>query len=389
MLARTTESKYLSDHVFSGVLYVGDPHQTSRTPTNRIDSLVFKFVCSKKLAQAVDIANKENLLLVILGDLFDREDDYEALMMVSNVLSMCHQRAVVLGGNHDKKTDILAVEETSSFRNLSSDEANTDTFINFLSGLTDVEDYNDAKVYSDISKKQSRSAIYLLRSARIINLVDTTGYIGSIKTTEGVDYNLFGCPYGEQIPTSLNCALDGRNFLITHHDLDFGVGLVFPDSDKLYPIEDCYMAVNGHIHDFKKILRVGDTLWFNPGNILRLSKDMAGHIPSVFSFTETDAESNMEDTGCAKVKRFIIKHEQNVFRTNAALDKIEQDAKARHKETQQTHNFVRRLKVMLANEPDASEGDDKINNFIRSMPESVEKNVLEKLHKRVISNRTE
>ncbi|MGY2498767.1 hypothetical protein, partial [Klebsiella pneumoniae] len=103
-----------------------------------------------------------------------------------------HHRAVVLGGNHDKKTDILAVEETSSFRNLASEEANTDSFINFLSGLTDAEDYNDAKVYSDISKKQSRSAIYLLRSARIINLVDTTSYIGSIKTVEGIDYNLFG-----------------------------------------------------------------------------------------------------------------------------------------------------------------------------------------------------
>lgn len=387
MLSRTSEPKYLSEHVFNGVLFVGDPHQTSRTPTNRIDSLVFKFVCTKKLAQAVAIANEENLLMVILGDLFDREDDYEALMMVSNVLSMYHHRAVVLGGNHDKKTDILAVEETSSFRNLASEEANTDSFINFLSGLTDAEDYNDAKVYSDISKKQSRSAIYLLRSARIINLVDTTSYIGSIKTVEGVDYNLFGCPYGEQIPTSLNCALDGRNFLFTHHDLDFGVGLVFPDSDKLYPIEDCYMAVNGHIHDFKKILRVGDTLWFNPGNILRLSKDMAGHIPSVFSFTEADAQSNMDDTDCSKVKRFTIKHNQNVFRTNEALDRIERETRSEHKESQQSNNFVRRLKLMLASEPDVSEGDEKIKNLISNLPTSVEKSVLEKLHQRVVSNR--
>ncbi|MFK8770355.1 metallophosphoesterase [Aeromonas caviae] len=387
MLSRTSEPKYLSDHVFDGVLFVGDPHQTSRTPTNRIDSLVFKFVCTKKLAQAVAIANEENLLMVILGDLFDREDDYEALMMVSNVLSMYHHRAVVLGGNHDKKTDILAVEETSSFRNLASEEANTDSFINFLSGLTDAEDYNDAKVYSDISKKQSRSAIYLLRSARIINLVDTTSYIGSIKTVEGIDYNLFGCPYGEQIPTSLNCALDGRNFLFTHHDLDFGVGLVFPDSDKLYPIEDCYMAVNGHIHDFKKILRVGDTLWFNPGNILRLSKDMAGHIPSVFSFTEADAQSNMDDTDCSKVKRFTIKHNQNVFRTNEALDRIERETRSEHKESRHSNNFVRRLKLMLASEPDVSEGDEKIKNLISNLPTSVEKSVLEKLHQRVVSSR--
>jgi len=387
MLSRTSEPKYLSDHVFDGVLFVGDPHQTSRTPTNRIDSLVFKFVCTKKLAQAVAIANEENLLMVILGDLFDREDDYEALMMVSNVLSMYHHRAVVLGGNHDKKTDILAVEETSSFRNLASEEANTDSFINFLSGLTDAEDYNDAKVYSDISKKQSRSAIYLLRSARIINLVDTTSYIGSIKTVEGIDYNLFGCPYGEQIPTSLNCALDGRNFLFTHHDLDFGVGLVFPDSDKLYPIEDCYMAVNGHIHDFKKILRVGDTLWFNPGNILRLSKDMAGHIPSVFSFTEADAQSNMDDTDCSKVKRFTIKHNQNVFRTNEALDRIERETRSEHKESRHSNNFVRRLKLMLASEPNVSEGDEKIKNLISNLPTSVEKSVLEKLHQRVVSSR--
>lgn len=387
MLSRTSEPKYLSDHVFDGVLFVGDPHQTSRTPTNRIDSLVFKFVCTKKLAQAVAIANEENLLMVILGDLFDREDDYEALMMVSNVLSMYHHRAVVLGGNHDKKTDILAVEETSSFRNLASEEANTDSFINFLSGLTDAEDYNDAKVYSDISKKQSRSAIYLLRSARIINLVDTTSYIGSIKTVEGIDYNLFGCPYGEQIPTSLNCALDGRNFLFTHHDLDFGVGLVFPDSDKLYPIEDCYMAVNGHIHDFKKILRVGDTLWFNPGNILRLSKDMAGHIPSVFSFTEADAQSNIDDTDCSKVKRFTIKHNQNVFRTNEALDRIERETRSEHKESRHSNNFVRRLKLMLASEPDVSEGDEKIKNLISNLPTSVEKSVLEKLHQRVVSSR--
>lgn len=383
MLSRTAVSKYLSEHVFNGFLFVGDPHETSRTPTNRTDSLVFKFVCSKKLAEAVSIANKENLLLVILGDLFDREDDYEAGSMVANTLSLYDHTAIVLGGNHDKKTDILAADEIDEFKKISSDESNIDSFIEFLSGITDPDDGVDTKLYSDIVKTQSRSAIYLLRSARLINLIETTGYVGSIKTVSGVDYNLFGCPYGDPIPTSLNCALSGRNFLITHHDLDFGVGLVYRDSDKLYPIEDCYMAINGHIHDFKKMLKVGETIWFNPGNIVRLSKDMEGHVPSVFAHTEASVEDNFEDTGCANMKRFILQYKAKVFRTNEALDKIEKEIRENHRNNVHGANFVSKLKLMLVNDQKIGDNDSKIASMISEMPDSTEKSILEDIHRRV------
>lgn len=384
------EKNYLYDNVFDGFLFVGDPHQTSGTPDNRIDSFNFKFVALRKLTEAVSIANKNNLLMVILGDLFHKNNDFEASITTSACLSKCKYPAIVLGGNHDEKTDIVSVKETSFLSNFSSSNYSADDMLSFLSDVSNGSDEQKTKLYSSILKTQSRSAIHHLKAAKTIILADSSGYIGSIKTSLGVDYNLFGTPYGEPVPHKIDCDFDGRNFLITHHDFDFGLGLSYRNCEKMHPIDNCYMVVNGHIHDFKKVQLVGDTLWFNPGNILRLSKDLEGHVPSVFSFTENESSECFEDTGCENIKRYVLNHERKVFRTNEALDAINREMKKAVRDRGGVgirSSFAEQLSAMIEAEKNGISNDEMIEKHIENLKESPEKNILTELYQKAISSK--
>lgn len=384
------EKKYLYDNVFDGFLFVGDPHQTSGTPDNRIDSLNFKFVALRKLTEAVSIANNNNLLMVILGDLFHKNNDFEASITTSACLSKSKFPAVVLGGNHDEKTDIVSVKEISFLNNFSSSDYSADDMLSFLSDVSSGGDEQQTKLYSNILKAQSRSAIHHLKASKTIILADSSGYIGSIKTSSGVDYNLFGTPYGEPVPHEIDCDFDGRNFLITHHDFDFGLGLSYRNCEKMHPINNCYMVVNGHIHDFKKVQSVGDTLWFNPGNILRLSKDLEGHVPSVFSFTENESSECFEDTGCENIKRYVLSHAKKVFRTNEALDAIDRELKKAIREgggVVKKSSFAEQLMMMIEAEKSGLSNDEMIEKHIDSLNNSTEKKILMELYSKAKSSK--
>lgn len=383
------EKSYLYDNVFDGLLFVGDPHQTSGTPENRIDSFNFKFVALRKLTEAVSIANNNNLLIVILGDLFHKNNDFEASITTSACLSKSKFPPIVLGGNHDEKTDIVSVKETSFLSNFSSNDYSADDMLSFLSDVSNGSDEQQTKLYSNILKTQSRSAIHHLKASKLIVLADSSGYIGSVKTSFGVDYNLFGTPYGEPVPHEINCDFDGRNFLITHHDFDFGLGLSYRNCEKMHPIENCYMVVNGHIHDFKKVQSVGDTLWFNPGNILRLSKDLEGHVPSVFSFTENESQELFDDTGCEKIKRYTLKYDKKVFRTNEALDEINRNLKqARNSGAVVSRSsFAEQLSAMINAEKNGVSTDEVIASYIKELDDSIEKDILLELYSKVVSSK--
>ena len=73
---------------YNGLLFVGDPHITIKHKRMRLDENICDTILNK-IEQAVDIANKENLYLVFLGDLFDdsKEQDYNMMTKLIRILN--------------------------------------------------------------------------------------------------------------------------------------------------------------------------------------------------------------------------------------------------------------------------------------------------------------
>ena len=67
----------------SGIIFIGDPHITSRKPGRRKDD--FEQAILGKLQESINIANSNDCQPIILGDLFDRpKESSEALKNEDN-----------------------------------------------------------------------------------------------------------------------------------------------------------------------------------------------------------------------------------------------------------------------------------------------------------------
>lgn len=220
---------------YDGILFIGDVHSNSRTPSRRLDD--YAAASLDKLSQSVKIALDRNLLAVCLGDLFHRarENDLVLLARMMEVLRPLRDPLVLLGGSHDRT-------ETT---------------------FTDV----DASV--------------LLQRAGLLQLVDAPGKWGELEIA-GELVNLWATPAGYEIPDVVDGA-GSVNLMITHHDLDFRGP--YPGCHSLKPIENCDLAVNGHMHTPAPRVIKGRTAWYNPGSITRPSVDLVKHKPVVSVWT--------------------------------------------------------------------------------------------------------
>ena len=88
-------------HIVNGLLFIGDPHFWSKTPGRRLDN--YKQTILNKLTEAINYANENNLLIICLGDLFERPDDnnIEALTDLIEVLKKSKYKIITAVGNHD------------------------------------------------------------------------------------------------------------------------------------------------------------------------------------------------------------------------------------------------------------------------------------------------
>jgi DNA repair exonuclease SbcCD nuclease subunit len=227
---------------YSGILFVGDPHIWSKKPGKRID-LDFTATVLDKINQAVDISIKENLYLIILGDLFhvDNENNIEMLTKLVRILKKLPEPCASVEGNHEK-----------SQLNLSDDVAMT-----------------------------------LLRESGVVYTLEKNGI--EIQMTIGDKSVVIGStPYGSKIPEEVTVPskfADQNPFIIwlTHENLDFGES--YPGVIPIKEIQGVSMLVNGHIHKTKKPKKVGGMVAHNPGNITRLSTDCVDHVPAVWKWT--------------------------------------------------------------------------------------------------------
>lgn len=275
---------------FSGLIFIGDPHTNYTNPGNRIDNYLDNIL--EKIKQTINICNENNYLAIILGDLFhnlkNNEIQTEFLNKLIVVFKMFKYPPILLIGNHDIK-----------------------------------EKFN-------ISDKD---AISVLENIGLFNFIKSNGLIGKIK----VKYNdekkviaIGGTPFGYDVPTDLSplVGLEGEAYAsllnmsndeklkkkekilkklrcdkiiwLTHQKFNFNqynsVIDAVRNTKAINEIIGVDMVVNGDIHNKFEPVLVGNTLYFNPGNISRVKTDEMNNIPHVSLWQPTtELKNNIVD----------------------------------------------------------------------------------------------
>lgn len=253
--------KSVLPNVSTGLLFIGDPHLSSRKPGRRTDK-DFTGTVLDKLDQAFQIARKDGLLPVILGDLFNSAGDND-LSMLSRLLKLLRghveqggAKPMSLVGNHDLKDAGLSMDTALSV-------------IRESGLLTLLED----------------SAPVLVPGITVLWPL-SYGQAGSIHEMDG----------------RLLAANDELPVIVLTH-ADFAFQGAYPGSAPMVEIPGVCMVVNGHMHKPAPDVRKGETLWCNPGNITRMSVDCEAYQPSVWSWRSTDHG----------LTRHVLRHEKVVF----------------------------------------------------------------------------
>lgn len=252
----------VNDHVYDGILFIGDPHTGSRRPGRRKDNNFIE-VSTGKLDQSLIFARTHNYLPVILGDLIDREKDNN-IYFIARLLEVLSKSkdAICPLGNHDK---------------------------------SEVETYSDGDTINIIDKANVINIIKEPMAAGVFN-------VHSFDDNADIRVGIYVVPYGFKIPDDISGEFEEKVdhvFMITHHDLAFDP--VFAHID-MKEINGCDMVVNGHLHMTFPHQDFGNTRWFNPGNILRISATEKDNEPSVWSWS-----------GGTVLDRYKLEYEKDIF----------------------------------------------------------------------------
>jgi hypothetical protein len=291
----------------SGLLFIGDPHQRSKTPGRRMDEKFYETV-SRKISQSLRIAEENDLVPVFLGDFFDQDDDTDAAMLVSTIkaLQTSGHKPWTLVGNHEKRRTVLT----------------DDTSLAIL-------------ISSGMMKKVPDNGV-----AFIITGVGHNG--------DPYRVAIGGTGYDHEVPKSVLPFVNGLESTevvwLTHHDWWFEGS--YPNAMRAFPIEGCGMVVNGHIHLSKKPIRCGKTTFFNPGNITRMSIDSHKHVPRVW----------MYKPGNVNLMPFNIEFQEDVFDWSGKVAHI---ADVKTDKTNDESSFVALLSEEIENSEKSTEDGTK------------------------------
>jgi hypothetical protein len=274
----------LTGWVLRGLLFIGDPHVASYNPGRRMDPSYLDTVLGK-LGQCSTWTKERQLLPVSPGDLLDDPDDRDPVMLyrLTGALQQFEPPLVITPGNHD-----LGAEKW----------------------LTE------------------KSVLSLLGLTRTVDLAPQPGFWGRVHLTaeDGRSHRLVVgfTPYGEPLPASLAEAMglpattsvdvaraqaEADTVLwITHGDFAFEGA--YPGAAPLVAIPGVDLVVNGHMHGAKKPVKVGDTVWYNPGNIVRMSVDMADEAPAAWAWSPFDTETMPAVSGVRvpRLERLELRH---------------------------------------------------------------------------------
>ncbi|MBG0778160.1 MAG: metallophosphoesterase [Desulfovibrionaceae bacterium] len=218
-----------------GILFIGDPHVAATPPGQRAEG--YRDQVLAKLAACLAHAREENLVAVILGDLFHwpRENPngllVELMSLFGRFTAPC--RAFVLVGNHDKY---------------------------------------QARFTDDVSLAVLRAAgsVTVLDEPGPAFVVDVRGHRALVGASPDMT------PLPESFDREAARAADGDAengpdtvLWIAHHNIGF------PDYEekpvRLREIPGVDWVVNGHIHRPQPTQTRGATRWANPGGLVRMA----------------------------------------------------------------------------------------------------------------------
>lgn len=265
----------------NGFLFVGDPQMSCVAPGRRLED-DFLAVTLDKLAQCREIAEERGLFMTFLGDMCENptakkagtnkvvEDTNRMLTGYARALKM--REGVTIAGNHDK---------------------------------------NDARLTDG-------TTLGTMRDLGLIHVIEPGGPFAIFEIGDK-KIGLGGTPYGEEIPRDVRGVFGepvDKVIWITHDLFQFDVRNPF--IPEVFEIKGCDIVVNGHDHTTQKPRSAGQTHWFNPGNITRLSVDMLDHVPSSWEW-----EPNMPD---GQLKQHVLRYNKVAFSLQGR--QVEADVKA-------------------------------------------------------------
>lgn len=221
-----------SNSALKGILFIGDPHLSSRVPGFRRDE--YPTAILDKLAWCLDYAKNEGLVPAILGDLFHFPRDNANWLLGRTIGLLTQHRVLGIFGNHD---------------------------------------YNDATLREDDSFSVIDAAGALVR-------VDEHPWTGVVS---GRAVMIGGSSHGRKLPLDFERpSADTLVFWMTHHDL-----LIpgYEEAGRFKPREIAGVdaIINGHIHRHLADVTCGGTVYLTPGNIARVNRSdaSAAHTPCV------------------------------------------------------------------------------------------------------------
>jgi DNA repair exonuclease SbcCD nuclease subunit len=222
---------------FKGLLCIGDPHLASKIPGFRKDD--YMEAIFKKLEFALNYAEENQLLPVLLVDLFHLPRD-NATRLLTRLMRLFDNRLILgVTGNHDTTEQEL----------------------------------------------QDDDSLSLLAAAGRINLIDQNG------PWKGMINNVFvtigGTSWSDRLPKSFSGTPNSLVVWISHHNICFSDGEDL--GVKPQEIPGIHLLINGHIHKPMPSEVHGMTTWMNPGNISRVarSEGVKGFKPSVLKIVPT------------------------------------------------------------------------------------------------------
>lgn len=216
--------------MYSGLLFIGDPHLAHRNPGMRKDD--YPRVILAKLEWALNYARESRLLPCLLGDIFHYPRD-NATWLVGELCEMLVGREVIaIYGNHDVHEDALHDNDSLSVP-------------------------IKAKLLTLVSEQKPWE-----------------GQMHGRKIIVG------GTSHGQFFPQifSKGVGSDTLVFWMTHHDVQVpGYERTTRLAEEIAGVD---VVVNGHIHLRKDPLQKRRTLWLIPGNIARTSRGEREHNPA-------------------------------------------------------------------------------------------------------------
>lgn len=227
-----------ADKGFKGLLAVGDPHLEGRVPGFRKDDYPRQVL--EKLRWCFNYARGENLLPVILGDLFHLPRNNPNWLLVS-VMQLFDREIPGIYGNHDVHENTLTPDDS----------------------------------------------IRVIREAGRLKLLDENAtcpvLLGGRRVVIG------GTPWGKPLPRAFawraaagQCDEKPLVIWLAHHDT-IVPGYEDQGRIRVREIPGIDLVINGHIHRNLGEVKKGGTRWIVPGNISRRSRSDAArrHVPGV------------------------------------------------------------------------------------------------------------